>query len=98
MTDKLEGQAREDALAELAKTGWAQPQDRDAIYKKFEFSDFRAAFGWMTQMALYAERWDHHPEWANMYKTVHVVLTTHSAGGLSDLDIRMARKMDETAS
>ena len=97
MTDKLEGSEREDALAALTEAGWAVQKDRDAIYKKFEFADFRAAFGWMTQMALYAERWNHHPEWANMYKMVHVVLTTHDAGGLSELDIRMARKMDDCA-
>lgn len=95
MSVKLEDAERAAQLEPLLQTGWIVQAERDALYKKFEFSDFREAFGWMTRMALYAERWNHHPEWANMYKTVHVVLTTHDTGGLSELDVKMARKMDE---
>ena len=59
--------------------------------------DFNAAFAWMARVAMMAEKLDHHPEWSNVYKTVNVTLTTHDAGGLSDLDVKMARFMDKTA-
>ena len=67
---------------------------RDAIRKTFVFKNFVEAFGWMTRAALWAEKWDHHPEWDNVYKTVNVVLTTHDVDGLSALDAKLARKMD----
>ncbi len=92
MTDKLEGDARAQALSGL--DGWSEDEGRDAISKSFTFADFNEAFGWMTRAALVAEKMDHHPEWFNVWNRVDVTLSTHSAGGLTDLDIRLAKKMD----
>jgi 4a-hydroxytetrahydrobiopterin dehydratase len=97
MAVKLDGQARAEALAELATNGWAEVDGRDAIRKRFVFADFTAAFGWMTQIAIIAEKMDHHPEWSNVYKTVEVTLTTHDVGGVSQLDVELAREMDRLA-
>src|SRR5437016_5308536 len=95
MAHKLTGEAREAALAKLA--GWSEVQGRDAIAKKFVFGDFNAAFGFMTRAALIAEKLDHHPEWFNVYKTVEVTLATHDAGGVTELDIKLAQAMDRLA-
>jgi 4a-hydroxytetrahydrobiopterin dehydratase len=95
MAVKLTGAARTDALAGLS--GWAEVQGRDAITKRFVFKDFNEAFGWMARIALVAEKMDHHPEWHNVYRTVDVTLATHDVGGLSDLDIAMAKAMDQMA-
>jgi 4a-hydroxytetrahydrobiopterin dehydratase len=95
MTERLQGPARVKAVHEL-KT-WADVPGRDAIGKTYRFKNFREAFGFMTQAALVAEKMDHHPEWSNVYGKVEVVLTTHSAQGLSPLDIQLAQKMDEIA-
>lgn len=94
MAEKLKDHT---TLEPLLATGWALVEGRDAIAKTFTFKDFNAAFGWMTRVALVAEKLDHHPEWFNVYKTVKVTLTTHDAGGLSDLDVKLARKMDALA-
>lgn len=84
------------ALAELP--GWrAHSGDRPAIERSLRFADFNAAFGFMSRVALIAEKMDHHPEWSNVYDRVEVLLTTHDAGGLTDLDVRMARFIDEAA-
>ncbi len=83
---KLTGDARKAALAKLS--GWSEASGRDAIKKKFEFKDFNEAFGFMTRAALVAEKMDHHPEWFNVYKTVEVTLSTHDAGGVTELDVR----------
>jgi 4a-hydroxytetrahydrobiopterin dehydratase len=80
------------ALRDLS--GWAPAKDRDAIVKTFKFDDFNAAFGWMTRIALAAEKLDHHPEWFNVYSRVEVLLATHDAGGVTELDVRLARLMD----
>ena len=93
--EKLSGEARRQALAKLA--AWREIEGRDAITRKFVFKDFSAAFGFMTRVALVAEKLDHHPEWFNVYKTVEVTLSTHDAGGLTDLDIRLAETMDRLA-
>jgi len=77
-----------------APQGWARLKDRDALHKTFKFKDFNAAFGFMTQVALIAEKMDHHPEWANVYNKVDITLTTHSAGGVSALDLTLARAID----
>lgn len=77
--------------------GWRAQDGRDAIGKSFRFDDFNAAFGFMARVALHAEKLDHHPEWFNVYNRVDVVLATHSAGGVTDLDVRMARFMDAAA-
>jgi 4a-hydroxytetrahydrobiopterin dehydratase len=70
---------------------------RDAITRKFVFKDFNEAFGFMARAALIAEKLDHHPEWSNVYKTVDVTLSTHDAGGLTELDIKLAEAMDKLA-
>jgi 4a-hydroxytetrahydrobiopterin dehydratase len=95
MADKLAGDARKAALAKLS--GWSEVEGRDAIAKSFTFKDFNAAFGFMTRVALVAEKLDHHPEWFNVYKTVNVTLATHDAGGLTGLDIDLAQAMDRLA-
>lgn len=95
MAEKLEGPAREAALAELSD--WVTLDERDAIYRPFRFRDFNEAFGFMARVALKAERMNHHPEWFNVYNRVEVTLTTHDCGGLSALDIELARFMDEAA-
>ncbi|MBS0369797.1 MAG: 4a-hydroxytetrahydrobiopterin dehydratase [Proteobacteria bacterium] len=92
---KLDEAQRQAALADLA--GWQLEPDRDAIRKQFRFPDFNAAFGWMARVALMAEKLDHHPEWRNVYNRVEVVLSTHDAGGLTELDIQLARFMDRIA-
>ena len=77
--------------------GWTMVEGRDAIRKRFAFGDFVEAFGWMTRVALVAERMNHHPEWTNVYRTVEVTLTTHDAGGLTRRDVELARRMDQVA-
>ena len=89
---KLEGEVRRTALAGLPK--WAEVQGRDAIHRKFVFADFNAAFGFMSRVAMLAEKMDHHPEWSNVYKTLDVTLSTHDAGGLTERDVAMAKAMD----
>jgi len=96
MTQKLTAEARKAALARLA--GWSEVTGRDAIAKKFTFKDFNQAFGFMTRAALVAEKMDHHPEWFNVYKTVEVTLSTHDAGGVTELDAKLAEAMDRLAS
>ena len=83
------------ALAQL--TGWSAAEGRDAITKTFKFADFNAAFGWMTRVALAAEKLDHHPEWSNVYSKVEVLLATHDAGGVTALDVTLAKIMDDAA-
>ncbi|MDP1912372.1 4a-hydroxytetrahydrobiopterin dehydratase [Brevundimonas sp.] len=75
----------------------AHEGDRAAIIRNLTFADFNAAFGFMTRVALLADKVDHHPEWSNVYNRVEVLLTTHDAGGVTDRDIRMARFIDEAA-
>ena len=95
MAQKLNPDARKAALSELK--GWAEVSGRDAIARKFVFKDFNEAFGFMTRVALVAEKMDHHPEWFNVYKTVEVTLSTHDAGGVTELDIKLAEAMDKIA-
>jgi 4a-hydroxytetrahydrobiopterin dehydratase len=85
---------------EAVKTldGWSVDAGRDAIVKSFKFKDFNAAFGFMSRVALLAEKLDHHPEWSNVYNRVEVLLTTHDAGGVTERDVKMARFMDEAGS
>ena len=94
MNELLSDTARESLLTPLFDTGWSMVADRDAIAKDFAFKDFTEAFAWMTRAALWAEKWNHHPEWCNTYNRVSVTLTTHDAGGLSSLDAKLARKLD----
>jgi 4a-hydroxytetrahydrobiopterin dehydratase len=95
MAQKLSGDARAAALAKLS--GWRELKDRDAITKRFAFQDFNEAFGFMARAALVAEKLDHHPEWLNVYNKVDVTLSTHDAGGLTDLDVQLAETMDKLA-
>jgi 4a-hydroxytetrahydrobiopterin dehydratase len=83
---------RADALDGLPE--WDYDEARDAIVRSLVFADFVEAFGFMTQVALMAERADHHPEWRNVYNRVEILLTTHDAGGLSSRDIEMAAAID----
>ncbi len=85
------------AAAMLQLSGWTEAEGRDAIRKGFRFTDFNAAFGWMTRVALAAEKLDHHPEWSNVYNRVEVLLATHDAGGVTDLDVTLAKIMDAAA-
>ena len=95
MVDKLSSTARTTALAGLA--GWSEVAGRDAIAKEFRFKDFNAAFGFMSRVALMAEKMDHHPEWFNVYNRVAVTLSTHDAGGVTERDVRLAKFMDSVA-
>jgi 4a-hydroxytetrahydrobiopterin dehydratase len=95
MAQKLTGDARKAALAKLG--GWVEVSGRDAITRKFTFKDFREAFAFMTKVADVANEMDHHPEWLNVYKTVEVTLSTHDAGGVTELDTKLAEAMDRFA-
>jgi 4a-hydroxytetrahydrobiopterin dehydratase len=95
MAEKLTGAARTAAFGALS--GWSELPGRDALAKSFKFADFNAAFAFMTRVALKAEAMDHHPEWFNVYNKVDIVLSTHDAGGLSALDVEMAKFIDAIA-
>ncbi|QMU58347.1 MAG: 4a-hydroxytetrahydrobiopterin dehydratase [Boseongicola sp.] len=95
MTDKLGESERSETLSRLAETGWVLIDGRDAVQKTFKFRNFAQAFGWMTRMAIEAEKMNHHPEWFNVYNRVEVTLTTHDVNGLSALDVKLADKMDK---
>jgi 4a-hydroxytetrahydrobiopterin dehydratase len=84
------------SLADLP--GWQDVAGREAIQKTFEFKSFNAAFGFMARTALMAEKMDHHPEWFNVYNKVDVTLTTHSEGGVTELDIKLAKFMNGVVS
>jgi len=87
-----------DRIAALKKIPmWNPTKERDAISRQFKFDSFSQAFGFMTRVALLAEKMNHHPEWFNVYSTVDITLTTHSAGGLTELDILLAESIDEVA-
>lgn len=95
MVKKLSGQEIDNFLKKHQK--WQLVDGREAIENKYFFKDFKAAFSFMTQMAMYAEQMNHHPEWFNVYNQLHVVLTTHDCDGLSEKDLKMAQIMDELA-
>lgn len=94
MTEKLTDRS---ALTPLMEAGWEIDETRDALVKSFRFRNFVEAFGWMTRLAIHAEKMNHHPEWKNVYRDVTVTLTTHDAGGLTEKDLELARKMDQEA-
>jgi 4a-hydroxytetrahydrobiopterin dehydratase len=95
MAERLSAEARKSALTGLP--GWSEMPGREAIARTFIFKDFNEAFGFMSRVALVAEKNDHHPEWRNVYKTVEVVLATHDAGGVTALDIELAKAMNAIA-
>lgn len=92
MVEQLSDAERADALDDLED--WDYDEARDAITRSFTFRDFVEAFGFMTRVALLAEKADHHPEWSNVWNRVDILLTTHDAGGLSGRDIEMAHAID----
>jgi 4a-hydroxytetrahydrobiopterin dehydratase len=92
---KLDPNARAAALEELPE--WREVEGREALTRSFRFKDFNAAFGFMTRVALLAEKMDHHPEWFNVYNRVEVTLATHDVGGVTHKDIAMAKAMDSYA-
>ena len=96
MAMKLTGDTRTEALAGLAH--WNEHSERDAITRSFKFDDFVGAFGFMTQVAILAEKADHHPEWSNVYNKVEILLTTHDVDGLSQKDVDLAKKIDKLVS
>ena len=96
MVERLSDEDVQAALADLP--GWEMVEGRSAITRQFTFKDFNETFGFMTQVALVAEKMNHHPEWSNVYRTVDVTLATHDVGGLSNLDLEMAREIDAIAS
>jgi len=95
MVQKLSTIDRKGVLDAL--DGWREVEGRDAIAKDFKFADFNAAFGWMSRVAMLAEKLDHHPEWFNVYNKVNVTLATHEAGGVTERDIAMAQAMNAYA-
>ena len=95
MAERLTGAARQTALRELH--WWSEVEDRDAIRKSFHFSDFSEAWGFLSRIALTAEKMDHHPEIFNVYNRVEIILSTHDAGGLSERDVHLAQVIDELA-
>ena len=95
MATKLSPDARQEALKTLPS--WRFVEARDAMTRTFQFADFNAAFGFMTRVALVAEKLDHHPEWFNVYNKVDVTLSTHDAGGLTELDVKLATAMNAIA-
>lgn len=97
MSSKLSGDERTQKLKALVENGWKERQDRDAIQKVFQFKNFSQAFGFMTRVALNAEKHDHHPEWFNVYNKVDVTLASHDVSGISDRDVRLATFMDKIA-
>ena len=94
MANKLNNEEKTIFIGEQTKNGWKYIEENDSIHKKFEFKNFVDAFSWMTKVALFAEKINHHPEWFNVYKTVEVTLKTHDLNSLSDLDKKLSEKMD----
>lgn len=97
MTALLASAEREAELPALGAAGWGGVPERDALRKIWKFRSFSEAWGFMSRAALAAEKLDHHPEWTNVYNVVDVTLTTHAAGGLTRLDLDLARRLDRLA-
>ena len=95
MVQKIDAATRAAMLQQLS--AWQDVAGRDAIKRTFTFKDFNAAFGFMSRVALMAEKMDHHPEWFNVYNRVEVILATHECGGVSERDVKLARFMDAAA-
>ena len=95
MVEKLSPQDRAQALSEVSH--WSEVANRDAIQRSLRFTNFNQAWGFMARVALVAEQLNHHPEWFNVYNQVDITLSTHDCGGLSSLDIRMAKAIDQIA-
>lgn len=94
---KLTEQERQDKLQPLLQNGWSLVEGRDAIYREFYFKNFNEAFGFMTNVAIQADKADHHPEWFNVYNKVQITLATHDCGGLSVRDVQLATFINDVA-
>jgi len=95
MVEKLNEAQRKDFFSSFE--GWAPVAERDAVQQTFTFEDFNAAFGFMTRIAIEADKSDHHPEWFNVYNRVEITLTTHDADGLSIRDVKLAQFIEKAA-
>ncbi|XP_033325068.1 pterin-4a-carbinolamine dehydratase [Megalopta genalis] len=94
---KLTQEERDNNLKPLLTNGWAVKTNRDAICKEFLFKNFNQAFGFMTRVAMQAEKMDHHPEWFNVYNKVEITLSSHDVNGLSQRDVKLATFIDNVA-
>ncbi|XP_065265552.1 pterin-4-alpha-carbinolamine dehydratase 2 [Emys orbicularis] len=93
----LTTEERTQVLLDLKASGWSELGERDAIYKEFNFKTFNQAFGFMTRVALQAEKMNHHPEWFNVYNKVQITLISHDCGGLTQRDVKLAQFIDKAA-
>ncbi|KAM9373241.1 pterin-4-alpha-carbinolamine dehydratase 2 [Phaethornis superciliosus] len=93
----LTTEERSQVLLDLKASGWSELGERDAIYKEFNFKNFNQAFGFMTRVALQAEKMNHHPEWFNVYSKVQITLISHDCGGLTKRDVKLAQFIDKAA-
>uniref|UniRef100_G1T2V8 4a-hydroxytetrahydrobiopterin dehydratase n=1 Tax=Oryctolagus cuniculus TaxID=9986 RepID=G1T2V8_RABIT len=93
----LTAEERREAVLDLKAAGWAELSERDAIYKEFSFKNFNQAFGFMSRVALQAEKMNHHPEWFNVYNKVQITLTSHDRGGLTRRDVKLAKFIEKAA-
>ncbi|XP_064886042.1 pterin-4-alpha-carbinolamine dehydratase 2 isoform X2 [Columba livia] len=93
----LTAEERNQVLLDLKASGWSELGERDAIYKEFNFKNFNQAFGFMTRVALQAEKMNHHPEWFNVYSKVQITLISHDCGGLTKKDVKLAQFIDKAA-
>ncbi|XP_048346307.1 pterin-4-alpha-carbinolamine dehydratase 2 [Sphaerodactylus townsendi] len=91
----LTTEERNQVLYDLKASGWSELSERDAIYKEFNFKTFNQAFGFMTRIALQAEKMNHHPEWFNVYNKVQITLISHDCGGLTKRDVKLAQFIDK---
>ncbi|XP_068947967.1 pterin-4-alpha-carbinolamine dehydratase 2 isoform X1 [Petaurus breviceps papuanus] len=93
----LTTEERNQVIHDLKASGWSELNERDAIYKEFCFKNFNQAFGFMSRVALQAEKMNHHPEWFNVYNKVQITLISHDCGGVTKRDIKLAKFIDKAA-
>ncbi|XP_032963899.1 pterin-4-alpha-carbinolamine dehydratase 2-like [Rhinolophus ferrumequinum] len=93
----LTAEERKQVTLDLKATPWSELSERDAIYKKFSFKNFNQTFLFMSQVALQAEKMNHHPEWFNVYNKVQITLTSHNSGGLTKRDVKLAKFIEKVA-
>ncbi|XP_055285115.1 pterin-4-alpha-carbinolamine dehydratase 2 isoform X2 [Moschus berezovskii] len=96
-THQLTAEERSQMILDLKAAGWLELNERDAIYKEFSFKNFNQAFGFMSRVALQAEKMNHHPEWFNVYNKVQITLTSHDCGGLTKRDVKLAKFIEKAA-
>ncbi|XP_069339744.1 pterin-4-alpha-carbinolamine dehydratase 2 isoform X2 [Eulemur rufifrons] len=94
---RLGAEEREQVMLDLKAAGWSESSERDAIYKEFSFKNFNQAFGFMSRVALQAEKMNHHPEWFNVYNKVQITLTSHDYGGVTQKDVKLAKFIEKAA-